>query len=108
LGGYSLTTDEFKRLVELAKKSVDFDKMSDRYKRKLAAKEKQIKYLCGRLDDLQRNSTTIPSQNEVYRRNYDELYAEVKPFLEAIHKYPDLLQEVIQNRQKYKAKESER
>jgi flagellar biosynthesis chaperone FliJ len=108
LGGYSLTTDEFKRLVELAKKSVDYDKMSDKYKRKLAAKEKQIKYLCGRIDDLQRGSGIIPNKNEVYRRNYDELYAEVKPFLEAIHNYPELLLEVIQNRQKNKTKESER
>jgi hypothetical protein len=108
LGGYSLTTDEFKRLVELAKKSVDFDKMSDRYKRKLAAKEKQIKYLCDRIDDLQRGTGIVPSQNEVYRRNYDELYAEVKPFLEAIHNYPDMLLEVIQNRQKSKTREGER
>jgi chromosome segregation ATPase len=108
LGGYSLTTDEFKRLVELAKKSVDYDKMTDRYKRKLAEKEKQIKYLCDRIDNLQRGKETIPNQNEVYRRNYDELYAEVKPFLEAIHKYPDLLMEVIQNRQKSKTREGER
>jgi integrase len=108
LGGYSLTTDEFKRLVELAKKSVDFDKMSDRYKRKLADKEKHIKYLCGRIDDLQRSKETIPNRKEVYRRNYDELYAEVKPFLEAIHNYPDLLLEVMQNRQKSKTREGER
>jgi chromosome segregation ATPase len=107
-GGYSLTTDEFKRLVELAKKSVDFDKMSDRYKRKLAEKEKHIKYLCDRINNLQRGKETIPSQNEVYKRNYDELYAEIKPFLEAIHNYPDVLMEVIQNRQKSKTREGER
>jgi flagellar biosynthesis chaperone FliJ len=105
LGGYSLTTDEFKRLVELAKKSVDFDKMSDKYKRKLAEKEKHIKYLCGRIDDLQRGKETIPNKNEVYKRNYDELYAVVKPFLEGIHNYPNLLLEVIQNRQKTNKRE---
>jgi flagellar biosynthesis chaperone FliJ len=108
LGGYSLTTDEFKRLVELAKKSVDYDKMTDRYKRKLAEKEKHIKYLCKRIEDLQRGSGIVPNQNEVYRRNYDELYAEVKPFLESIRNCPELLLEFIQNQQKYKAKESER
>jgi hypothetical protein len=82
--------------------------MSDKYKRKLADKEKQIKNLCDKIDNLQRGKETIPNKNEVYRRNYDELYAEVKPFLEGIHKFPELLLEVIQNRQKSKAREGER
>jgi predicted RNase H-like nuclease (RuvC/YqgF family) len=107
-GGYTLTTEEFNRLISLAKQAVNRDKKTAEYKRQIKEYENEIEHLKTKIEALQRGKETIPSQSNVYRRNYDELYAEVKPFLGGIRDYPKLLLDVIQNRQKYKAKESER
>jgi hypothetical protein len=60
------------------------------------------------ITDLQRIHGMTIRESQANKRNYDNLYSEVKPFLEGIRKSPEPLMEFIQNRQKTISKESDR
>jgi hypothetical protein len=108
LGGVNFSDDEAKKLKSLAKKAVRKDNRIAEYKRQIDEKDSQINNLNADTTDLQRIHGMTVLESKAHKRNYDNLYSEVKPFLESIRKTPEPLMEFIQNRQNSKSKESER
>jgi DNA repair exonuclease SbcCD ATPase subunit len=107
-GGVIFLDDETKKLKSLAKKAVRKDNRIAEYKQQIEEKENQINDLNADIIDLQRIHGMTVLESKAHKRNYDNLYSEVKPFLNGIRKYPDMLMEFIQNRQKSKSRDGER
>jgi DNA repair exonuclease SbcCD ATPase subunit len=108
LGGVNFSDDEAKKLKSLAKKAVRKDNRISEYKRQIEEKDNQINDLNADINDLQRIHRMTVMESKAHKRNYDNLYSEVKPFLEGIRKSPEPLMEFLQNRQNLKSKESDR
>jgi chromosome segregation ATPase len=108
LGGVNFSEDEAKKLKSLAKKAVRKDNRIAEYKRKIEEKDSQINDLNADINDLQRIHGMTVLESQAHKRNYDNLYSEVKPFLEGIRKSPEPLMEFMQNQQKSKTREGER
>jgi cell division protein FtsB len=93
--GVHYSDDEAKRLKTLAKKSVtaqeDFDKRATEYRKKNDALDGEIRVLQGQINDLNRSVRTIAADRDSWKENYNRLWAEVKPFIDAIRKYPQQL-----------------
>jgi hypothetical protein len=107
-GGVIFSDDETKKLKSLAKKAVRKDNRIAEYKRQIDEKDSQINDLNADITDLKRIHGMTIRESQAHKRNYDNLYSEVKPFLEGIRKSPEPLMKFIQNRQNLKSKESER
>jgi chromosome segregation ATPase len=107
-GGVIFSDDETKKLKSLAKKAVRKDNRIAEYKRQINEKDSQINDLNADITDLQRIHGMTIRESQAHKRNYDNLYSEVKPFLEGIRKSPEPLMEFIQNWQKSNTREGER
>ena len=105
--GFVVTADELKKLKSLAKKGVGIDKRAAEYKKKIAALEGNLRDLDGQIDDLNRSVRSIASDRDTWKMNYDRLWAEVKPFINAIRTIPQKLLAFVQEHlpQKNKARE---
>jgi prefoldin subunit 5 len=97
-GGVHYTDDESKRLKSLARKSVGIDKRADGYKKKIAALERNIRDMNSEINSLNQSVRSITRDRDAYKQNYDRLWNEVKPFIEAIRKFPQQLLTFIQER----------
>jgi DNA repair exonuclease SbcCD ATPase subunit len=95
LGGVNFTDTEAKKLKSLAKKGVGIDKRADGYRKKIAALDGQIHDLTGQIDDWKRSYQTAAQERNTYKHNYERLWAEVKPFIDAIRKAPQMLLDFI-------------
>jgi prefoldin subunit 5 len=95
LGGVNFTDAEAKRLKTLAKKSAtaqeDFDKRAAEYRKKIDALGGEIRGLQGQINDLNRSVRTIAAERDSWKENYNRLWAEIKPYIEAIRKFPQQL-----------------
>lgn len=81
LGGYTVTSDEMKKLKTHAKRSLTADDRvrAERHKRKLAEKE----------------LATALNDRDIWKDRYNRLFAEVKDFLSAIRNFPQVLRDFI-------------
>jgi hypothetical protein len=95
LGGVNFTDAEAKRLKSLAKKGVGIDKRATEYREKIAALDGQIRDLGGEINDWKQSYQTAAQERDTYRHNYDRLWTEVKPFIDAIRKAPQMLMDFI-------------
>jgi len=93
--GFIVTADELKKLKALAKKGVGIDKRAEEYKKKIAALEGNIRDLDGKIGDLTRSVRNIASDRDTWKTNYERLWNEVKPFINAIRKIPERLHDFI-------------
>jgi prefoldin subunit 5 len=91
IGGVHMTDDETKRLKALARKSVGIDRHANEYRRKIAGLEDNIRDLNGQIRDWRQSYGNVARDRDSYRQNYDRLWAEVKPYIEAIRKFPQQL-----------------
>jgi uncharacterized coiled-coil DUF342 family protein len=98
LGGVNFTDAEAKKLKSLAKKGVGIDKRADEYKAKIAALDSQIRDLNGQINNWKRSCQTAAQERDTYKHNYDRLWAEVKPFIDAIRRFPQMLMDFIRER----------
>ena len=105
--GVHLTDDEAKRLKSLAKKGVGIDKRAEEYKKKIAALDVNIRDLNGRIDDLNRSVRSIASERDSWKTNYERLWADVKPFINAIRTIPQKMLAFINEHLPQKAKARE-
>jgi uncharacterized coiled-coil DUF342 family protein len=91
--GVHYSDDEAKRLKTLAKKSVtaqeEFDKRAAEYRKKIDTLNGEMRGLQGQINDLNRSVRTIAAESDSYKLNYERLWAEVKPYIEAIRKFPE-------------------
>jgi hypothetical protein len=95
LGGVNFTEAEAKKLKSLAKKGVGIDKRATEYREKIAALNGQISDLNGEINDWKRSYQTAAQERDTYKHNYERLWAEVKPFIDAIRKAPQMLLDFI-------------
>ena len=102
LGGMNFSDDEAKRLKSLARKSVGIDKSIEKhsaeYRAKITSLESQIRELNGQIIDWRRSYQTVSQERDTYKHNYDRLWAEVKPFIDVIRKFPQMLLDFIRER----------
>jgi hypothetical protein len=98
LGGTNFTDAEAKKLKSLARKGVGIDKRADEYKAKIVALDGQIRDLNGEINDWKRSYQTVSQERDTYKHNYDRLWAEVKPFIDAIRRFPQMLLDFIRER----------
>jgi chromosome segregation ATPase len=94
-GGVVLSDEEAKRLKTLAKKSAaaqeDFEKRAAAYRQKIDTLNSEIRGLQGQINDLNRSVRTIAADRDSWKENYNRLWAEVKPFINSIRKFPQQL-----------------
>jgi chromosome segregation ATPase len=99
LGGINFTDAEAKRLKTLAKKSVaaqeDFDKRAADYRKKIDALDGEINSLNGQIRDWKNSYGAVARDRDSWKENYNRLWAEVKPYIEAIRKFPQQLLNLI-------------
>jgi flagellar biosynthesis chaperone FliJ len=88
LGGVHLTDDEAKRLKSLARQAVKSDERMAKVKRDMAAVEKQF-------DEVQRQLMDAKAEVNHWHREYTGLWNEVKPFIDAIRKFPQKMLEFV-------------
>ena len=105
--GFTVTADELKKLKSLAKKGVGIDKRVDEYKKKIAALDVNIRDLNGRIDDLNRSVRSIAGERDSWKSNYERLWNEVKPFIDAIRSAPQKLFALIREHMPQKTKSRE-
>jgi chromosome segregation ATPase len=98
LGGVNFTDAEAKKLKSIARKGVGIDKRAAEYREKIAALEGQIRSLNGEINDWKRSYQTAAQDRDSYKHNYDRLWAEVKPFIDAIRRFPQMLLGFIRER----------
>jgi hypothetical protein len=91
IGGIHFTNDESKRLKSLARKSVGIDKRANGYRQKIAGLEDNIRDLNGQIRDWRQSYGNVARDRDSYKQNYDRLWAEVTPYIEAIRKFPQQL-----------------
>jgi prefoldin subunit 5 len=100
--GFTVTADEMKKLKALARKSVSVDKSinkrAEEYRAKITSLEGQIRDLNGQINDWKRSYQTVAQERDAYKHNYDRLWAEVKPFIDVIRKFPQMLLDFIRER----------
>ena len=89
--GFTVTNDELAKLKSLAKKGVGIDKRAEEYKRKIAALDENIRDLNAQVNDLNRSVSSIVRERDSWKTNYERLWAEVKPFIDAIRSAPQKL-----------------
>jgi prefoldin subunit 5 len=107
LGGVNFTDAEAKRLKLLVKKGVGIDKRADEYKKKIVALDGQIRDLNGQINDWKQSCQTAAQERDTYKHNYDRLWNEVKPFIQAIRKFPQTLLDFIRERMPQKSHSQE-
>jgi hypothetical protein len=88
LGGVVLSDEEAKRLKSLARKSVGIDTRAADYRKKIDTLNGEIRGLQGQINDLNRSVRTIAADRDSWKENYNRLWAEVEPYIEAIRKFP--------------------
>jgi chromosome segregation ATPase len=108
LGGVNFSDDEAKKLKALAKKSVSIDKRADEYKKKIDALEGQITDLNSQIRDWRSNYNTMRLDRDAQKQNYERLWSEVKPFINAIRAFPQMLLDFIRERLPHKSQSQER
>jgi chromosome segregation ATPase len=91
LGGVHYTDDESAQLKKLAKKSVGIDKRADEYRQKIMELEDNIRDLNGQIRDWKNSYGAVARDRDSYKQNYNRLLEEVKPYLDAIRKFPQQL-----------------
>jgi len=89
--GFTVTNDELAKLKSLAKKGVGIDKRAEEYKRKIAALDENIRDLNAQVNDLNCSVSSIVRERDSWKTNYERLWAEVKPFIDAIRSAPQKL-----------------
>jgi chaperonin cofactor prefoldin len=102
LGGVNFSDDEAKKLKALAKKSVSIDKRADEYRKKIDALENQINNLNSQIRDWRSSYNTMRLDRDAQKQNYERLWAEVKPFINAIRAFPQMLLDFIRERLPHK------
>jgi multidrug resistance efflux pump len=90
VGGYTVAEDEMKRLKSLARQTVKSDERMVKLKRDMDALQTEIDKAKRERDDAKRESGH-------WYREFKALEAEVKPFIEAIRKFPARLKEFVQS-----------
>jgi hypothetical protein len=88
LGGVNFTLDEAAKLKSLAKKSITADD-------KIAANKKKIATLDTQISDLNNKLRDAQLEAKHWHREFTDLQNEVKPFIDAIRKFPQKLKEFI-------------
>jgi archaellum component FlaC len=89
--GIHLSDEEAKRLKSLARKSIGIDKRANEYRQKITELEGNIHDLNGQIRDWKNSYGAVSRERDSYKQNYDRLWAEVKPYIEAIRKFPQQL-----------------
>jgi myosin heavy subunit len=88
LGGVHLSDDEAKRLKALARQTVKTDERIAKSKRDMASVKTQLAETEQKLRD-------VSAERDHWHREYTSLWNEVKPFIEAIRKFPQKLKDFI-------------
>jgi hypothetical protein len=86
---------------------VGIDKRADEYKAKIAVLDGQIINLNGQINDWKRSCQTVSQERDTYKHNYDRLWTEVKPFIHAIRKFPQMLLDFIREHMPQKSHSQE-
>jgi prefoldin subunit 5 len=89
--GLHLSDDEAKRLKALARKSIGVDKRPTEYQKKIDTLNGELRNLDSQIRDLRQSYGAAARERDSYKQNYNRLLEEVKPFLEAIRKFPQQL-----------------
>jgi prefoldin subunit 5 len=94
--GVHFSDDEAKRLKSLACKSIGIDKRAEEYRKNIAALNDEIRDMNSRVNQWRQSYGSVVRERDSYKQNYDRLWAEVKPFIEAIRRFPRQLMDFIQ------------
>ncbi|GHU87257.1 Plasmid recombination enzyme type 2 [Clostridia bacterium] len=88
VGGYTVAEDEMKRLKSLGRQTVKFDERTAKLNRDMDALQAEIKSVNAKLRDAQ-----IEANH--WHRELTDLRSEVKPYLDAIRKFPARIKDFV-------------